>query len=73
MSLKIRRKRISRSRRKAPRRRESFKKLNEEIGSPFSAVLNTNVLKKPVNKLVTTMKKTLGGKRKKRTHHRKYK
>ena len=71
MSLKIGRRRRSRSRKHAPRRIQSFEKLNEEIGSPFSAVLNTKILKKPVNKFVRTIKKSLGGKRRKKTYRRK--
>jgi len=60
-----------RSRRKAPKRNMSFKKINEEIAAPFSAVLNTHILKKPANKLIRTIKNTLGGKRKKKTYRRK--
>ena len=66
MSLKSGGKKRSRSRKHAPRRRESFEKLNQEIRSPFSAVFNTRVLKKPVNKFVKTIKKSLGGKQKKK-------
>lgn len=72
MTVKIDNKRISRSKKKAPLRAKSFKKLNKKNTSPFSAVLNTWGLINPSNKITRTFRKYLGGKRKKKTRRIKY-
>ena len=68
MGLNIRSKQILSSRKKAPRRIRSFKKLNNEIKSPFS-----NILKKPkksVNKWIKTVKHLFGGKKTRKIGHK---
>ena len=56
MSLKKRR---TRSNRRAPRRKMTFKKLNEEMSKPFSAVLGTVGLRKPIKNVFKSVRASL--------------
>lgn len=71
MSLKKGGRRRTRSVRRAPRRRMTFKKLNNEMSKPFSAVLGTLGLRKPIKNVFKSVRASLGGSKKCKTYKKK--
>jgi len=72
MNVKYIDRKHTRSLKRAPKRKVTFKKLNNQLGRPFSAVLGTVGIKKPVINLFKSVKASLGGKNKKYTYKKKY-